>query len=284
MGEGAQSWNAAVTHALQLYLLRREQGRLQEVEDLVRRSVEEYPTYPIWRCVLAQTAAGLGHRREARELLDGPGGRRLRGAAVRRGVAGRDGAAGRGGDRARRDASARPSSTSDAALRRPGRGVLRGDQHGLRGPSAGPARDDMERWDDAERHFEQALEVNERTRARPWVARTKHAYGQMLSASGDSQRGGRWFPKRKRASATSGWPSYASDLVGQCGLELRHPCFGTLVRRNRLPAVFARAAPRNRDTRAPLKSRRWRAGSSSLRHRAYDPVHEASHRHPRARP
>ena len=48
----------------------------------------------------------------------------------------------------------------------------------------------MERWDDAERHFEQALEVNERTRARPWVARTKHAYGQMLSASGDSQRGG----------------------------------------------------------------------------------------------
>src|SRR5215212_7391063 len=53
VGESAQSWNAAVTYRLPLYVLRREQGRLEQVEESVRRSVEEYPTYPICHCVLA---------------------------------------------------------------------------------------------------------------------------------------------------------------------------------------------------------------------------------------
>jgi eukaryotic-like serine/threonine-protein kinase len=69
MGQTAQSWNAEVTYRLQVYVLRREQGRVDEVEELVRRSVEEYPTHPIWRCVLAHMAAELGHIAEAREVL-----------------------------------------------------------------------------------------------------------------------------------------------------------------------------------------------------------------------
>ena len=42
----------------------------------------------------------------------------------------------------------------------------------------------MERWDDAERHFADALETNERIGARPWLARTKHDYAEMLLARG----------------------------------------------------------------------------------------------------
>src|SRR5207247_2799663 len=57
------------TYRLQVYILRREQGRVDEVQELVRRSVEEYPTYPIWRCVLAHMAAELGHVAESREVL-----------------------------------------------------------------------------------------------------------------------------------------------------------------------------------------------------------------------
>ena len=57
IGERAQSWSARVDYELQLYLLRREQGRLDEAEELVRRAASEYRTYPIWRCVL-----GLEHR------------------------------------------------------------------------------------------------------------------------------------------------------------------------------------------------------------------------------
>src|SRR5207253_6149881 len=69
LGERAQSWNAAVTYGLQLFVLRRFQGRLDEIEDFVRSSVVEYPTYSIWRCALAQMAAELRYEDEAREQL-----------------------------------------------------------------------------------------------------------------------------------------------------------------------------------------------------------------------
>jgi tetratricopeptide (TPR) repeat protein len=49
----------------------------------------------------------------------------------------------------------------------------------------------LARYDDAERHFEHALEVNTRIRARIWVAHTQHDYARMLVARdrpGDRER------------------------------------------------------------------------------------------------
>jgi hypothetical protein len=40
----------------------------------------------------------------------------------------------------------------------------------------------LSRYDDAERHFEKALEMNARIRARVWVAHTQHDYARMLVA------------------------------------------------------------------------------------------------------
>jgi DNA-binding SARP family transcriptional activator len=70
LGERTQGWNATVTHRLQLYALRREQERLAEVEDLIRRSVAEFPTYPIVRCVQTHVLAALGAQEEARAALE----------------------------------------------------------------------------------------------------------------------------------------------------------------------------------------------------------------------
>jgi DNA-binding SARP family transcriptional activator/tetratricopeptide (TPR) repeat protein len=70
LGRRALSWNAEVSFALQLYVLRWEQGRIGELEEMVRRAVGEYPTYPLWRCVLAHMTAELGDRAETRRLLD----------------------------------------------------------------------------------------------------------------------------------------------------------------------------------------------------------------------
>jgi len=42
----------------------------------------------------------------------------------------------------------------------------------------------MSRWDDADRHFQDALEMNERIRSRPWTARTQLNYAEMLLARG----------------------------------------------------------------------------------------------------
>ena len=46
-------------------------------------------------------------------------------------------------------------------------------------------------WDDAEAHFEAALDLNARLGARPWLARTELAYARMLLARhqpGDAER------------------------------------------------------------------------------------------------
>jgi DNA-binding NarL/FixJ family response regulator len=40
----------------------------------------------------------------------------------------------------------------------------------------------MQRWEDAVRHFEAALEMNARQGARPWLAHTQHRYAEMLLA------------------------------------------------------------------------------------------------------
>jgi tetratricopeptide (TPR) repeat protein len=49
----------------------------------------------------------------------------------------------------------------------------------------------MGRWDDAVRHFEDALEANERIGARPWLAHTQRDLARTLdarAAAGDAER------------------------------------------------------------------------------------------------
>ena len=70
LGERAMGWNAAITHGLQLSALRREQGRVHEVEELVRRAAAEHPSYPVWRCVLANVLIHIDAKTEARAELD----------------------------------------------------------------------------------------------------------------------------------------------------------------------------------------------------------------------
>jgi hypothetical protein len=69
-GELVHGWSAGVTYRLQLYVLRREQGRLDEVAELVRAAPREYPTYPVFRCVAAHLEGELGEHAAARAALD----------------------------------------------------------------------------------------------------------------------------------------------------------------------------------------------------------------------
>ena len=63
--------------------------------------------------------------------------------------------------------------------------------HGSNGFPAGLLASCLGRCEEAERHFEHALVVNERLGARPWIVRTRRAYAAMLldrNASGDRAR------------------------------------------------------------------------------------------------
>lgn len=58
-----------VPYRLQLYELRRSQGRLGEAAAPIRRAVNEFPGYAMFRAVAASVAAELGERSEARRLF-----------------------------------------------------------------------------------------------------------------------------------------------------------------------------------------------------------------------
>jgi tetratricopeptide (TPR) repeat protein len=72
----------------------------------------------------------------------------------------------------------------------------------------------LARYDDAERHFETALEMNARIRARTWVAHTQHDYARMLIARdgpGD----------RERAAALAAQALATAHEVGMKSLEAK---------------------------------------------------------------
>ena len=69
LGQSVQTVNAQLVLDLQMYALRREQGRLAEVADVVERAVDEYPGYPVWSYVLIDVLVELGRTTDARALL-----------------------------------------------------------------------------------------------------------------------------------------------------------------------------------------------------------------------
>jgi tetratricopeptide (TPR) repeat protein len=70
LGERAQHLDPSVAYRLQLFQLRLEQGRVDEMEPLLRRSIDEYPWYPLFRCALAYLQAAVGREREARATFE----------------------------------------------------------------------------------------------------------------------------------------------------------------------------------------------------------------------
>jgi DNA-binding CsgD family transcriptional regulator len=66
-----------------------------------------------------------------------------------------------------------------------GRPIVFGSSHVCYGAAArylGLLATTMERWEDAAQHFEDALAMNARMGARPWLAHTQHQYAVMLLA------------------------------------------------------------------------------------------------------
>jgi len=69
VGRGPQAQNAAQLYAVQLFALRAEQGRLQEVEQSLKEFGRRYPAAPVWRAAAAFALAVLGRLDEARRAF-----------------------------------------------------------------------------------------------------------------------------------------------------------------------------------------------------------------------
>ena len=185
IGERALRWPAVVASGLQLYLLRREQGRLVEIEELVRRAVLEYPTYPVWRCALANMLAELGAITEASTELH---------------ALAADGFSGIPFDEEWAVSLCLLAETATRLGERDHAGTLYelllpyADKVALSYPeiSLGPISRFLGilasttcRYDDAAGHFENALAMSDRIAARPWLAHAQADYAHMLLRRGE---------------------------------------------------------------------------------------------------
>jgi tetratricopeptide (TPR) repeat protein len=216
-GHPATRWNAAVSQRLSLFVLRREQGRLAEVEDTLRRSVHEYPTLLRFPCALAHLHAELGRADEARALSGELLGRDLAHEHV--------------------DAEwlfslsllADPCAflaDADGAARL--RALLRPFEHlyahapveavfGCVARALGVLATTTGDFDDAEHHFAQALAIERRMRARPWLAHAQHDLAAMRVARGD----------RDAAAAPLGAARSAYDDLGMTAWATRAAALAT---------------------------------------------------------
>ena len=68
-GDRTQRWDAEFSYRVGLILLRREQGRLEEVADLVRQSADDFPGYRLMSCLRAYESAVNGPVVNARRDL-----------------------------------------------------------------------------------------------------------------------------------------------------------------------------------------------------------------------
>jgi class 3 adenylate cyclase/DNA-binding NarL/FixJ family response regulator len=183
-GQQAQVENADGVFGIQMFLLRREQGRLAELAPAVRYFVRQH-TATAWRPGLALIYSELGLVQEARGEFE---------------------------HLAQHDFTDLPrdglwvtcitylaevctflQDTARAAtlyhLLHPyaGRNVIVGGSVACYGAASrylGMLATTMARWGEAEQHFQEALAMNTRTGARPWLAHTQHDYAAMLLARG----------------------------------------------------------------------------------------------------
>jgi class 3 adenylate cyclase len=210
VGERAQGWSAAVTYRLQLYVLRREQGRLHEIEELIQS--HEYVKYSAWRCVLPNMLVELNQLAEAQTALD---------------ALAADDFASLPFDEAwlvnmtvLADTAKALGDTERAMvlyrllLPYADRVAVTYSEMATGSVSRylGLLASTISQRDDAARHFEDAIVMNERTGARLWLAHTQEDYARMLferDAPGDRKKAQALLSQALAEYRTLGMESYA---------------------------------------------------------------------------
>jgi tetratricopeptide (TPR) repeat protein len=175
---------AAGVYGVQMFTIRREQGRLAEVAPVLRRFIDENPRDAAWRPGMALIASDLEFHDAARKTFEdlAAGGfafpidaKRTLTLSYLAEVCTRLGDV----ERAERLYDLL-LPYRDLAVIAPVATVCCGSAARYLGMLAGTLGD----WTAAEKHFAEALEMDERLQAWPWLAHTKHEFGLMLRARG----------------------------------------------------------------------------------------------------
>jgi DNA-binding SARP family transcriptional activator/tetratricopeptide (TPR) repeat protein len=208
-GERTMSWSAAETRRLQLFMLRREQGRLGGFDWEVRDFAHEFPSPLVHRSVLTYVCARSERTAEAEATLRELTSHDLSDWHVDEewlvSICLLAEACAILGDTER----ARP--LYELLLPYRSHTAIAVPEVALDSVSRplGILATLLRRFADAERHFDDALRMNTRMGAKPWVAHTEHDYAHMLAAR--DQPGDRRRALELTARALEGYRSLSMD-------------------------------------------------------------------------
>ena len=185
-GHRVRQSDAGTFFLSQMFMLRREQGRLRELEPTIRSYVDRQSTLDAnVRCALAQLHSELGNEREARDLFEQLAASEFaevpKNALWLGSIVLLSQTCAFLGDSRRAAilyANLKPCASVNGVL---GYGAT------CTGPTSrylGLLAATMRSWDDAATHFEDALKMNAAMGADPYLAHTQYEYAAMLLARG----------------------------------------------------------------------------------------------------
>jgi DNA-binding CsgD family transcriptional regulator len=181
VGRRLQGQDPAGTYGIQMFTIRREQGRLREIEPVLRSFVQRHSLASAWRPGLALLYSELGLEQEARDVFESLAADDFAGIP--------------------RDAlwascivylaevcaflrDAQRAATLYQLLLPYAQGsILAGGHTACLGSASrylGLLAATMCRWEEAEAHFQAALEMHTRMGAKPCLAHTQYEYARML--------------------------------------------------------------------------------------------------------
>ena len=201
-------------HGIQMFSIRREQGRLDELAEMMRVLAGEDGIVGAWRPGLAALYAELDMEEEAlRELarvrVDGL--EAFRDSLWLTSLTYLTDASAAVGDREMAEVVRRELDPHAGTTVVVGHGV---GFYGATDRYLGMLDATLSDWDRAESHFESALELNRRMGAVTWEAHTAHEYGRMLLARGHAE-------DAERAASLLAAAGELADRIGMRSLQDR---------------------------------------------------------------
>jgi DNA-binding NarL/FixJ family response regulator len=200
---------------VQMFTLRREQGRLQEVAPVMQHFVQTNPAVSTWRPGLALLYSELGQQQEARAEFEYFAAHNFanipRDALWLTCIAYLSEVCAFLGD------ARRAATLYQFLLPHNGYNILVGPTAACYGAAArylGMLAATMSCWQEAQGHFEAALVMNTRMGARPWLAHTQQEYARMLLNRGD-------LADMEKAVLLLDEALVTSRALGMCALEER---------------------------------------------------------------
>jgi DNA-binding CsgD family transcriptional regulator len=193
IGQSGRIWRAELLRLAQVYAIREQQGRLPEARTAVEAIVDGYPGLAVqFGCALAYVQAELGQLGEARLVLENRAADAF--ASLRRDQNWISAAGALAQVCVVLDDRERAATLYELLCPYPGWANVRAGGIAVFGSVPyflGLLATLLGHWGAAARHFEAALALHARLRARPWLARTQYAYAAMLVRRGRAEERGR---------------------------------------------------------------------------------------------